>query len=1006
MVQATMTPTPPKSRAAIASTVTLALWRVRRTWRLLLIAGIGILAAVALVCAVPLYSQVSMTAGLRGVLNATPQDSDIELQATGNILSQAIVQQSYQSLNRIMQQQVGTYLLKKTELFIETTPLAIEAPRADSQDNIVLNGASTQDAARHLNVLRGRLPQSAGSTVEIAVTQATAGYLHADIGTVLTLDLYFFGPQNPLLIRVPAQLVGIIAVPPGDPFWQGQQNFEPTQLGPALGPPKSFEALMSNDGFLTALQQMALDQHVPGGLPFEAGEEPMLLWHYHLNTAQIGVTQLDDLIGRLQVAQSQIGSGDIPGIPRDAIGETKLIGLPLNTPQTSSTLERFRSRISVVNIPVTLLLLQVVGLILFFVGMMAGLVVERQAEVITLLRSRGASRRLIFGSFVTQSIGLAAIALVAGPLLAILAVRFLVQFTLAPADQQALNVISNDPLRAALGVGWFALAAALSAVIAMVFSIRGAASRNVLEMRRESSRVTRRPLWQRMYLDIVAIIIALTGYILSLYVTSSGVVDVQTDLLISAPLALVAPIFLVIAGILLFLRFFPVLLRLIARLTSRRPGAAPMLALAQMARAPGQAVQMVLLLALASSFASFALVFNASEVQHISTMAAYQTGADISGPINILDYTNPIEKQTARFRNISGVTSATLGYVTDAFPIVATYQSTSFSIRAVDADNFAQTAIWTNQDSSQPLPALMHQLAAKRASGVAARSVPAVVDTLTWQTFNLSTGATFILQVGVKNITFTAVAEVEHIPTVNDSLAPGRGNDYIPPGGVLADYQTLASVYNATSGDFIAPNYVWLRTSDNPALLSKTRAALNSGLLSLTMINDRRAIIASLEKDPLYLALMNVLTLGTVITILLALVGNLTASWLSARTRLINFAVLRAIGSTPRQVASVLAWEQVIVYTTAIVLGAAFGALLTATIVPALVFTGVPSYTADINSGEFYVLQHILPVQVVVPGLLVAVFVALVVICVVAIGMMARVASKPSLSQTLRLNAD
>lgn len=1005
MVQATMTPTPPKSRAAIPSTVTLALWRVRRTWRLLLIAGIGILAAVALVCAVPLYSQVSMTAGLRGVLTATPDDSEIGLQATANTLSPTIVQQSYQGLNRVVQQQVGTYLLKKTDLYIQTPPLEVKAPPPDSGDSVALTGASIQEAAQHLRVLRGRLPQPGSSMLEIAVTQSTAGYMKADIGAVLTLNFYFFGPFNPLLIQEPAQIVGIIAVPPGDSYWHGQ-NFEPPQLGPSLSPPTAFEALMSNDGFLAVLQQMATDQHKPDGLPFTVGEQPTLLWYYHLNTSQIGITQLDDLIGRLQVAQSQIGSGDIPGIPRTSIGETKLIGLPLSTPQTSSTLERFRSRISVVNIPVTLLLLQVVGLILFFVGMMAGLVVERQAEVIILLRSRGASRRLIFGSFVTQSFGLVAIALVAGPLLAIIAVRLLVQFTLAPADQQALNVISNDPVRAVLGVGWFALAAALSAVVAMVFSIRGAASRNVLEMRRESARVTRRPLWQRMYLDIIAVIIALTGYFLSLYVTNSGVVDVQTNLLISTPLALIAPIFLVIAGILLFLRFFPLLLRLVAWLTSRRSGAAPMLALAQMARAPRHAVRMVLLLALASSFASFALVFNASEVQHISTMAAYQTGADFSGPLSIVDYTDPIARQTGLYRNISGVTSATLGYVTDAFPVVATYQSTSFSIRAVDADNFAQTAIWTSQDSSQPLSALMSQLAAKRASAGAASSVPAVVDALTWQAFNLSTGAPFILQVGTKNITFTALAKVDHIPTVNDSLASGKGNDYIPPGGVLADYQTLASVYNSTTGDFIAPNYVWLRTSDTPALLSKTRAALSSGTLALNTINDRRAIVASLEKDPLYLALVNVLTLGTAITILLALVGNLTASWLSARTRLINFAVLRAIGSTPRQVASVLAWEQVMVYTTALVLGAFFGALLVATIVPALVFTGVPSYTADINSGEFYVLQHILPVQVMVPGLLVAVFVTLVVICVAAIGMMARVASKPSLGQTLRLNAD
>jgi ABC-type antimicrobial peptide transport system permease subunit len=139
---------------------------------------------------------------------------------------------------------------------------------------------------------------------------------------------------------------------------------------------------------------------------------------------------------------------------------------------------------------------------------------------------------------------------------------------------------------------------------------------------------------------------------------------------------------------------------------------------------------------------------------------------------------------------------------------------------------------------------------------------------------------------------------------------------------------------------------------------------------------------------------------------LLALIGNLIAAWLSARTRLINFAMLRALGTTPRQLASILSWEQVIVYITALALGAIFGALLAVTIVPGLVFTGLSSYTADISSGAFYALQHILPTQVVVPGLLVITLVALVIMGALAIGLMARVASKPAIIQMLRLNPD
>jgi hypothetical protein len=984
--------------------MTLALWRVRRTWGLLLLAGIGILAAVTLVCTVPLYSEVAMTAGLRGVLNATPQSSEISLQTSLDTLTPASVSQEYQSLNSVMQQQLGGYLQKKTNFSLQTPLLNIVAPKLDDQYSVSLYGASMQAAAQHIKLVRGRLPATRSDTLEIALTARAAYFLGVDVGSKMTVDLYFYGPDNPLIVQAPVQVAGIIVDNPGDPFWNGH-IFDPPPAASSASPPSTYAALISNDAFLAQLQQIADGQGVAGGIPFTVGEAPTLYWYYHFNVSAIGINQLDDLLGRLQTAQGQIDSGNIgdPQTGTDNSGAPRLLGPALDSAQGTGTLGHFRSRISVVNIPVTLLLLQVVGLILFFVSLMAGLLVERQADVISVLRSRGASRRQIFGSFVTQSFGLALLALVVGPLLAIVATRLLVQGTLSASDQQAVNVIAGNLLPVALTVGWYALVAALFAVAAMVLAVRGSASRDVLEMRRESARTTRQPFWQRIYLDVVAVIIALTGFAFWLYVSNSGALDAQTSLVISTPLALVAPIFLVIAGILLFLRFFPALLRLLASFASRRPGAASMLALAQMARAPRQAVRMILLLALASSFASFALVFITSETQHLQSAAAYEAGADFSGNPLALDYADPLAKQTAAYRAIPGVTSATLGYANDALePTTAA----TISVRAVDTSTFAQTAIWTDQDSTQPLSSLMRQLIAQRPPVGPGANIPALVDALAWQKLNLTVGAHFSLQLNAKLLNFTAVAEIEHIPTVDDSLVSGSSNDFTPPGGIVTDYQSLVSIYNATSGDFITVNYVWLRTSDSPALLDETRAALTKGPLALATLNDRRASLNALEQDPLYLALLDVLILGTITTILLALVGNLIASWLSARARLINFAVLRALGTAPSQLAGVLTWEQVVIYTTAIALGAVFGALLAATIVPALVFTGVTSYTTDTSSGQFYTLQHILPIQVVVPGLLIVVFVALVVICAGAIWMMARVASRPSIGQTLRLNAD
>jgi putative ABC transport system permease protein len=458
---------PFRSRISIPSIVILAFWRVRQTWRLLLLAGTGILIAVTLVCTVPLYSEVAQVAGLRGVLTATPRDSELTLQATGNTLTPAIVDQASQSLHQVIQQHLGPYLQPGAAFFLTVPQTAMTAPASakSAGQDIGFTGASMSEAAHHLHVLRGRLPQPFSQQLEIAITQDTAAYLKMDIGSVLTVQSNLRERSSTFQSKAAQftfQVVGIIAsVVPSDPYWHGQ-TFEPPQC-PCFFPPTQFEALMSSDTYLAVLQQIVRGFHMPDGMPFYYGEAPTLFWYYHLNAAQIDVAHLNDLIAQLRVTQTQIGVGNIAGLlaGTNAISSTQLSGPTLESSLGPSTLEQFRSRISLVNVPVLLLLLQVVGLILFFIGLMASLLVDRQAEVITLLRSRGASRHLIFGTFLVQCLALALLALIVGPLLALPFTRFLAWVTLPSSGHQALSVISGNPLPVVLGVGWFAVAAAL-----------------------------------------------------------------------------------------------------------------------------------------------------------------------------------------------------------------------------------------------------------------------------------------------------------------------------------------------------------------------------------------------------------------------------------------------------------------------------------------------------------------------------------------------------------------
>ena len=333
-------------------------------------------------------------------------------------------------------------------------------------------------------------------------------------------------------------------------------------------------------------------------------------------------------------------------------------------------------------------------------------------------------------------------------------------------------------------------------------------------------------------------------------------------------------------------------------------------------------------------------------------------------------------------------------------------------IRAVDSTTFAQTAIWTEQDSSQSLSTLMSQLTSRGASMLSRQIVPAVVDASAWQSLKLTSNATaFSLNFTNGPVHFVAIAQVQHIPTVSDLSIATTSTSSVPNGGILVDYQSLASVYGndfKASSASLPLNAVWLRTRDDTGSLATVRASLTKGVLQLAPLYDRRAIIDSLYHDPLYLDLIGVLTLGAATALLLALVGNLIATWISAQSRLMNFAVLRALGAASPQIASTLIWEQSIIYSTSILLGILFGAVFSALVVSRLIFTSVASSSAssDLTSNQFYVTQSVPPIQIVIPPLLVVALAILVIICVVALGIMIHVVSRPSISQTLRLNQD
>ncbi|MBB6554364.1 FtsX-like permease family protein [Nonomuraea rubra] len=103
---------------------------------------------------------------------------------------------------------------------------------------------------------------------------------------------------------------------------------------------------------------------------------------------------------------------------------------------------------------------------------------------------------------------------------------------------------------------------------------------------------------------------------------------------------------------------------------------------------------------------------------------------------------------------------------------------------------------------------------------------------------------------------------------------------------------------------------------------------------------DQRALAATLRDDPLASGLQGALMLGFMAALVFAALGFLVNATVAARERLAEFAILRALGVSSRQVLGMLAVEQAFVVGLSLAAGTGLAVVVGVLVVPHIVLTG------------------------------------------------------------------
>ena len=282
----------------------------------------------------------------------------------------------------------------------------------------------------------------------------------------------------------------------------------------------------------------------------------------------------------------------------------------------------YQEKLFFTRLPLFALMLLIVGIALYYLVLVSTMLVERQTGEIALLKSRGAGLGQIMTVYLIEGLALTVSAVVLGPLLASGMIRLL-----GPTPPFA-DLSQGELLRVTLTAEAFGLAAlgAVLALIALLWPAYRASGATMVHYKQGLARPDRQPLFLRYYLDLVLIGVgAFLFYQLrqrGSLVTENLFGDLSAD-----PLLLVSPALFMLMIALVFLRLFPVVLRVASWALRGLSGATILLGLWRMVRSPLHYSRLILLLLLATSVGMFAAGFRATLDRSFEDRAAYEAGA-------------------------------------------------------------------------------------------------------------------------------------------------------------------------------------------------------------------------------------------------------------------------------------------------------------------------------------------------------------------------------------------
>ncbi|GAB4329248.1 MAG: ABC transporter permease [Dehalococcoidia bacterium] len=667
---------------SIVALLQIVVQRSLANWKLLTTVALGVVLSSALMASVIIYSDAVRDLGLSyAIRNAEPLDLHVRVVST----SQKAQPEVYAHRRATTVETVE----RKTRGFLDELVVAgrsatffLTAPGETVPDDDLRPRAHflfSNGVEDHVRVVEGRAPEPAepappGSApaLEVWLGREAAEQLGVAVGDTFDLHPFWALDLEPVHVTV----VGLIEpLDPADPYFFAREGrFAVTTTSWPTYP------------FWTS--ERDLIDAVAAYLPAMDGTFETYAF---LDFEKINARNAPQLEADLNALAFELRRD----VQHTAV-ETKLPTL----------IATYQDKLFFTRLPLFALMLLIVGIALYYLVIVATMVVERQAGEIALLKSRGAGLGQIMAVYAVEGLLVVAFAVLAGPYLASWAIRLL-------GPTPSFEALSEGKLlETTLSLEAFGMAAlgAFLALLATLWPAFRAAGRSIIHYKQHLARPPQQPVFLRYYLDLGLVGVgAFAFYQLrqrGSLVTESLFGDLSAD-----PLLLVSPGLFMLMIALVFLRLFPVALSAVAWAAHGLRGATIPLALWRMVRAPLHYSRLILLLILATAVGMFAAGFGATLDRSYEDRAAYRAGA----PLRIVEVRAPGEVIAPEFAAIVEEVEGVEGVVpvarTDGSYNISDFVVENFEVLGVPRDEFAGVAYWRSDFGAASLESLLEKVA-------------------------------------------------------------------------------------------------------------------------------------------------------------------------------------------------------------------------------------------------------------------------------------------------------